>query len=94
MDKKQLILQHCTEAHSLAEQCYRTHPASKGSADWLDKRKFLLADLSLHMVQAALQKDEADPDLIKRYLFSILTICEEFIPDAELSVTANKLIAK
>ena len=92
MDKKQLILQHCKEAHSLTEQCYIEHPAVKESPDWLDKRKFLLADLSLHMVQAALQNNNADIDLIKRYLFSILTICEDFIPEAELASTANKLI--
>ena len=91
MPNQELIIQHCKEAHALAEQLYLEHPATKGDANWLDKRKFLLADLSLHMVQAALQKDQADPELIRRYLFSILTICEDFIPDAALSSTANKL---
>lgn len=92
MEEQQLILKHCQEAHTLTEHCYSKHPAAKGDINWLDKRKFLLADLSLHMVQAALQGNTPDPQLIRRYLFSILTVCEDFIPDAGLSAVAKKLI--
>ena len=92
MNRSHLILQLCKEAHALSEQCYLEHSATKGSNEWLDKRKYLLADVSLHMVQAALQNEQADVELIRRYLFSLLTICNEFIPEANLVATANKLI--
>ncbi|MBC5993316.1 hypothetical protein [Pontibacter cellulosilyticus] len=94
MNEKNQILQLCKEAHALSEQCYLEHSATKGSSEWFDKRKFLLADVSLHMVQAALQNERADVELIRRYLFSLLTICDEFIPEANLSSTANKLIER
>ncbi|WP_247235026.1 hypothetical protein [Telluribacter sp. SYSU D00476] len=92
MDKKKQILEHCQEAHALTEQCYLEQQAIKGSPEWLEKRKYLLADLSIHMVQAALQQDKADPALIRRSLYSLLMICEDFIPDAELLPMAQKLM--
>ncbi|GAB3181903.1 hypothetical protein [Telluribacter humicola] len=92
MDKKKLVLEHCKEAHALTEECYLEHEAIKGSPEWLEKRKYLLADLSLHMVQAALQQDKADPALISRSLYSLLIVCEDFIPDAELLPLARKMM--
>jgi hypothetical protein len=58
----------------------------------LDKRKYLLAGLSLHMVQAALQKEETDVTSLRRYLFSLLTICEDVVPNEGLSLLAGKLV--
>ena len=92
MDKRKRILEHALQAHSLAEQCYLEHTAAKGSPEWLHKRRYLLADLSLHMVHAALEKDSADPELIKRYLYSILTISNDFLPGLSLTELADKLV--
>lgn len=79
-------------AHSEVEKAYLENPAVKGSAEWLQKRRLLLADVGLHLVQAALTGDEVNTQKLKRYLFSILTISEEFIPGNGLSETADKLV--
>src|SRR3712207_3749104 len=90
-DKKE-VLTLVNQAHSLVEKIYLQDPAAKGSAEWLNKRRFLIADLSLHLVQASVAGEQVRPDLLKRYLYSLLTIAQDFLPDIELSSTAERLI--
>jgi len=89
--KKVKVLELVKEAHAEVEKAYLQNPATKGSTDWLQKRRLLLADLGLHLVQASVSEDEVNRQKLKRYLFSILTISEEFIPGYGLSETAEKL---
>lgn len=89
---RQRILELIHEAHATVEKAYLAHPATKTSMDWLEKRKFLLADLSLHMVQATMQ-EPVDKELIKRYLYSILTISHDFLPEAGLLATADRVVS-
>lgn len=86
------VLELVASAHNEVEKAYLENPAVKGSAEWLQKRRLLLADVGLHLVQAALTGDEVNTQKLKRYLFSILTISEEFIPGQGLSETAGKLV--
>ncbi|MDQ3291216.1 MAG: hypothetical protein M3Q05_07995 [Bacteroidota bacterium] len=93
MDKKE-ILGLVNQAHSLVEKLYLQDPAAKGSAEWLNKRRLLLADLSLHLVQASVAGEQMRPDLLKRYLYSVLTIAQDFLPEIDLSSTAEQLITE
>ena len=52
----------------------------------------LLADLALHLVQAAIVGEQMRPDLLKRYLYSILTIAQDYLPEINLS-TAEQLLS-
>ena len=71
--QRENILHLIKDAHAQVEQAYLKHPAAKGEQDWLDKRRLLLADLSLHMAGEGVQED-GDMDKIKRSLYSLLTI--------------------
>jgi hypothetical protein len=49
MDTKenQQTLEHIAKAHKLVEKNYLLNPAVPASEEWLNKRRLLLADLSL-----------------------------------------------
>jgi hypothetical protein len=87
----QHTLEHIAKAHQLVEKNYLLNPAVPGSEEWLNKRRLLLADLSLHLTDACV-KEEMDIDKIKRYLYSILVIANDFAPEANLKETAQKLL--
>jgi hypothetical protein len=88
------VLELVKMAHDQVENLYLENPVGKDSPDWLNKRRLLLADLALHLVQAALKGDKLDTNRLRRYLFSILTIAHDFIPEAELTGAAEKLMAE
>ncbi|GAB3239232.1 hypothetical protein GCM10027346_32310 [Hymenobacter seoulensis] len=81
------ILKLARQAHSLTEEAALT------ATDYQQRRQFILADLSLHLVQAALRNPQPDPDELKRYLFSVLTVCDGFIADVDLKPMAEALVA-
>ena len=83
--------EHITAAHSMVEKGYIADLSTPTSEGWLNKRRLLLADLSLHLTDACV-KEEMDIDKIKRYLYSILTIANDFAPEAGLKDTAEKLL--
>lgn len=85
------ILQMGAQAHAWTEASYRHHPAIKGDADWLAKQRLLLADMSLHLLQTALKPGEIDCDELRKNLYSILTIADQFIPEPQLKTVAEQL---
>jgi hypothetical protein len=93
MDKTDMhqALENIAKAHNLVEKNYLLNPAVPGSEEWLNKRRLLLADLSLHLTDACV-KEEMDIERIKRYLYSILTIANDFAPEADLKETAKRLL--
>ena len=90
---RQEIIELVTKAHNLVEKTYVADPAIPASDEWLNKRRLLLADLALHLTDACV-KEEMNIDKIKRYLYSILTIANDFAPEAGLKETAEKLLTE
>ncbi|HEX8657060.1 MAG TPA: hypothetical protein VF690_05980 [Hymenobacter sp.] len=78
-----VILELVRQAHALTET------AAVATSDLTARKQLVLADLSLHLVQAALRHEQPDPSELKRYLFSILTVCDGFVPDLDLKAMAN-----
>ena len=81
------------EAHSLTETAYRADPAVKGGAGWAEKQRVLMADMSLHLLQTALQDGELDTARLKQNLYTILTIAAPFLPTHDLARHADALLA-
>ncbi|MCO7222740.1 hypothetical protein [Pleionea sp. CnH1-48] len=79
------------EIHSAVEPAYLNMSATKGDADWLEKQRILLADMAIHLLQTALKPGDIELDKLQNNLYSILTITDQFIPNAELKDTASKL---
>ncbi|MBC6608098.1 hypothetical protein H8B13_14825 [Hymenobacter sp. BT188] len=80
------ILQLVHQAHALSET------AAVEATDPLERKKLILADLSLHLVQAALRQPQPQPAELRRYLFSILTLCDSFVPDLDLKALAEVVL--
>ncbi len=91
--EKETVLDLLRKAHAQVENIYLENPATKGSDAWQEKRRWLLADLGIHVVQAALQGDTVNIDRLQRSLFSVLTISHEFLPEVGLLAMADKLMA-
>lgn len=88
---KQEILALAHSAHALTESLYQQHPAVRGEPEWSDKQRILLADMSLHLLQTALQEGPISTAMLKRNLYSILTVTEHMIPGHQLGEFANQL---
>ena len=80
------ILDLVKQAHALTES------AALASSDPTTRKQLVLADLSLHLVQAALRQEQPDTGELKRYLFGILTVCDGFVPDLNLKVMAKVVL--
>lgn len=78
-------------AHDLTEKSYQQNFAKRGEAEWAEKQRILLADMALHLLQTALKDGELSEEGLKRNLFSILTISDQFIQGHELKAFAEKL---
>jgi hypothetical protein len=82
------------KAHDLTESAYRKHASRRGESGWTEKQRILLADMALHLLQTALRDGELSADELKRNLYSILTVSDQFIPDYGLKASADQLHAK
>ncbi|HEX8327119.1 MAG TPA: hypothetical protein VF629_06240 [Hymenobacter sp.] len=80
------ILDLVRQAHALAES------AAVATHDPQTRKRFVLADLSLHLVQAALRGEQPDPAMLKRYLFGVLTVCDGFVHDLDLKAMAAAVL--
>lgn len=78
-------------AHSLTEVSYQQDPATRGDSGWNEKQRILLADMALHLLQTSLKEGELSEEGLKRNLFSILTISDQFIHDHDLKTLADEL---
>lgn len=88
--KRAEIIRMGWEIHGVVEESYLRHPATRGGDAWADKQRLLLADMAVHLLQTAIRPGKLDPDSLKNNLHAILTISDQFLPDAELKkATAN-----
>ncbi|WP_342120407.1 hypothetical protein [Pseudoduganella sp. OTU4001] len=88
------VLSLARTAHDLTESAYLQHPSKRGEAGWQDKQRILLADMALHLLQTALKDGELSQESLKRNLYAILTITDQFLPGHELKKVAEKLLGK
>ena len=88
---KKEILSMSRAAHDLAEAAYHKNFSKSGDTGWAEKQRILLADMALHLLQTALKEGELSEEYLKRNLFSILTISDQFILGHDLKAVADAL---
>jgi hypothetical protein len=66
------------EIHAVVEE------AAIGSSDQLERRRLLLADMAIHLLQTAIAPGEIELNKLKNNLHAILTLADPFLPHAEL----------
>jgi len=89
--EREELIKTSWELHSLVESNYLNNPAIKGDNEWLEKQRVLLADMAIHLLQTAMNPGSIELDKLKNNLHSILTISDQFLPNAELKKTTDKL---
>jgi hypothetical protein len=92
-EQKQQIIAQTWKIHALVEQGYVAATASKGDKLWREKQRILLADMTLHLLQTALDPAQLDEIKLKNNLYSILTISEQFRPQTALSQARDSLVS-
>jgi len=89
--ERQKLIKTSWEIHRVVETAYLNLSATKDDDEWLDKQRVLLADMALHLLQTALNSGEIELDKLKNNLHSILTISDQFLPNAGLKDSTEKL---
>ena len=91
---RQRILAIARMAHGLTETSYQTDPSTIGDPGWSEKQRILLADMAIHLLQTSLKDGELSVEDLKRNLFSILTISDQFIPGHDLKALADDIYSR
>jgi hypothetical protein len=89
------VMQMGWKIHGVVEESYRSHPATRDDeSGWLDKRRLLLADMAVHLLQTSLQPGSIALDKLANNLHAILTVSDQFLPHADLKKAAVKIVGK
>ena len=90
IDKLEL-LKTSWELHSQVETAYLNNCAKQGEDEWLEKQRYLLADMSLHLLQTCISPGDINTDKLRDNLHAILTISDQFLPKSELKKATENL---
>ena len=93
-ETKLKIIEQSWELHSLVETNYLNDQARKGDENWQEKQRILLADMALHLLQTSIKPGEIELQRLRDNLHSILTITDQFLPQAGLKKATEKLYIK
>ncbi|VXB63052.1 hypothetical protein [Massilia sp. 9I] len=80
--------------HGQIEEQLLRHPATRGSDAWPDKQRLLLADMAIHLLQTALKPGDIELDKLRNSLHAILTISDQFLPQAGLKQARAKIYSE
>lgn len=84
-------LKQAWQIHAQVEAAYLCHPATIDHNDWLAKRRLLLADMAIHLLDTVLKPGELNQTSLTNNLNAILTISHEFMPEKGLASAAEQL---
>ena len=89
--EREELIKKSWELHNLIEASYLCNSAAKGDIEWLEKQRILLSDMAIHLLQTALNPGSIEIDNLKNNIYSILTITDQFLPNAGLKEVTDKL---
>jgi hypothetical protein len=93
--KRAEIIKAGWEIHRVVEEEVLRHNAGtavkSAAADPLERRRLLLADMAIHLLQTAIKPGEIELDQLRNNLHAILTISDPFLPHAELKNATRKI---
>lgn len=85
------LLKISWELHNQVESAYLNNRAKQGDTDWLEKQRYLLADMALHLLQTAIKPGDIKLEKLRDNLHAILTITDPFLPGADLKKATKRL---
>lgn len=91
LEEKITAIKTSKKLHDQVEDSYVAMMTLKGVYNWKEKQRYLLADMALHLYQTAIKPGQLKLDQLRNNLHAIATISEQFIPNANLKESTNKL---
>ncbi len=88
------LLAQSWSIHDVVESSYLENPAVKGDQEWSEKQRVLLADMAIHLMQTALNPGDIDLDKLRNNIHAVLTITDQFLPEADLKTSLEKIYEK
>jgi hypothetical protein len=76
------------EIHAAVEE-----GALDAGTDPVGRRRLLLADMAIHLLQTAIKPGEIELDQLRNNLHAILTLADPFLPQAGLKKATDLLMA-
>jgi hypothetical protein len=89
--ERKALIKTSWDLHNSIESDYLHNLAQEGDEAWLEKQRVLLADMAIHLLQTAMKPGDIELEKLKNNLHAILTISDQFLPNAELKKATNKL---
>ena len=89
--EREALIKLSWKLHSEVESSYLAHPATNADEEWLEKQRILLADMAIHLLQTAVKPGAIELDKLQNNLHAILTISDQFLPDAALKKATENL---
>jgi hypothetical protein len=74
------------EIHGVVEEA-----AFNAAVDPLERRRLLLADMAIHLLQTAIKPGDIELDKLRNHLHAILTLSDPLLPDAGLKDATEHL---
>jgi hypothetical protein len=87
--KRVAIIEAGWEIHRVVEDSLVG--GSAAGVDLVERRRLLLADMAIHLLQTALKPGDIELDKLRNNLHAILTIADPFLPDAGLKGATGKI---
>lgn len=91
IDERLEMIKTSWELHSQVETDYLENKAKHGDDEWLEKQRILLADMALHLLQTSINPGDIELDKLRNNIHAILTISDQFLPEADLKKATQKL---
>jgi hypothetical protein len=88
LENRKEVLKLVDAAHAKVESFYPETAVYKGTPEWQEKRRLLLADLALHLTQDALKGETINEAKLKNHLFAVLKLSAEFFPEGQYGKAA------
>lgn len=90
-EQKQQLIDLTWQIHERVEQSYLEDKSVKGSEGWQNKRRLLLADMAIHLLQTALKPEALDEQRLQQNLYSVLTVADDLLEDIDVNQLAQGL---
>ena len=92
--ERQALMKTSWQLHTVVENSYLADPATKGSAEWLEKHRLLLADMAIHLLQSAIKPGDLDTARLAQNLYAILVVADDFLPGSGMKNFSQDLLLK
>lgn len=92
--QRQQLIDLTWQIHEQVEQGYIDDKSAKDDEGWQEKRRLLLADMAIHLLQTTLMPDGLDQSKLHNNLYSVLTVADDLLEQVDVKAVAQGLFPR